>query len=363
MRSLSGLVLLTGIGVGVFVYLPAPVDSRTTLDRVTRTFQGRTSAKHATGVASIQEPLRSFSPAIPLVMPKPTRNVIAKRQVPAPRPNSAAPSARVQTVALTTIDQPTTGDWKTVARSTPGVPAPKAALKSLKPKTAAARYKLVVDLQRALKDARCYGGRIDGAWGPGSKYAMSEFTKRINAALPVEDPDYVLLSLLQANKGRRCDKCPDGQTLSVNGRCMTNEIVARGARVPSPAPTASETLPWQTEVAAVPAPRPASRSPFTPVGTTVISNSNRVLPGRMAIGGPKPFPADGPTEPLISGSGGPETRSAALSEEDAGWRPSRSVTPRTQKKKAAKPRKTKRRRARVARGTPNYYMLQSLGGL
>ncbi len=33
MRSLGGLVLLAGIGVGLFVYLPAPVDSGTSLDK------------------------------------------------------------------------------------------------------------------------------------------------------------------------------------------------------------------------------------------------------------------------------------------------------------------------------------------
>ena len=36
MRSLGGFVLLAGIGVGLFVYLPAPVDSGTSLDHVQR---------------------------------------------------------------------------------------------------------------------------------------------------------------------------------------------------------------------------------------------------------------------------------------------------------------------------------------
>jgi len=36
MRSLGGFVLLAGIGVGLFVYLPAPVDSGTSLDQLQR---------------------------------------------------------------------------------------------------------------------------------------------------------------------------------------------------------------------------------------------------------------------------------------------------------------------------------------
>ena len=36
MRSLGGLVLLAGIGVALFVYLPAPVDSGPSLDQFQR---------------------------------------------------------------------------------------------------------------------------------------------------------------------------------------------------------------------------------------------------------------------------------------------------------------------------------------
>ncbi len=366
MRSLSGLVLLAGIGVGVFVYLPAPVDSRTALDNVTRKSEMHPSARHATGVLTTAKTLRTFSPNVPLVMPQQKPKALASRErVPVATRNGTAPSARIETVALTSTQQPAIGNWKTVARSAPGVPATRVTLNSLRPKDAASRYKLIVALQRELKQAGCYFGRIDGSWGSGSKYAMGEFTTRINAALPVDDPDYVLLSLLNANKGRRCDRCPDGQTLASNGRCMPNAIITQEARQPQQvARSSDETLPWQNKLAAVPPPRPAVRRPLTPVGTSVISNSNRALPGRMAIGGPKPFAADGLSEPMITGPAGPETRSAALSEERNSWNSAPVASPRAAKKKTTKRASTKkRRRGRVSRGTPNYYMMQTLGGL
>ena len=67
MRGLGGLILLTGIGVALFVYLPTPVDSGASLDRlqgivasrfaqlprskVTRLSPGRVLAFHRSVVA------------------------------------------------------------------------------------------------------------------------------------------------------------------------------------------------------------------------------------------------------------------------------------------------------------------------
>jgi peptidoglycan hydrolase-like protein with peptidoglycan-binding domain len=63
---------------------------------------------------------------------------------------------------------------------------------------------LVPRVQRELARLGCYGGEIDGDWGPASKRAMAAFLARANAALPIDRPDDVLLALLRNYKGASC---------------------------------------------------------------------------------------------------------------------------------------------------------------
>ena len=64
-------------------------------------------------------------------------------------------------------------------------------LASSRPADEDARRELVRDLQRELKRVGCYDGEISGTWSPGSKKAMGAFTERVNATLPLEEPDYI----------------------------------------------------------------------------------------------------------------------------------------------------------------------------
>jgi hypothetical protein len=59
-------------------------------------------------------------------------------------------------------------------------------------------------LQRELKRVGCYNGEVSGVWGPPSRLAMKSFLDRVNAALPVDRPDPVLLSLVQGHSERVC---------------------------------------------------------------------------------------------------------------------------------------------------------------
>lgn len=59
-------------------------------------------------------------------------------------------------------------------------------------------------LQRELKRVGCYNGEISGAWTTASRLAMKTFLERANAALPVDKPDPVLLSLVQGHRERAC---------------------------------------------------------------------------------------------------------------------------------------------------------------
>lgn len=122
-------------------------------------------------------------------------------------------------------------------------------ISSTKPGDAETREQLVRDIQYELKRAGCYDGEMHGAWNSGTKHAMQTFTQRVNASLPLEQPDYVLLTLLQSQKGQACGKgCPAGQVVADGGRCLPRAIVAqqlnsaRGPIASSQATTAASTF-------------------------------------------------------------------------------------------------------------------------
>lgn len=86
-------------------------------------------------------------------------------------------------------------------------------------------------LQGELKRVGCYAGDINGVWTPTSKRAMKAFTERVNATLPIEKPDYVLLTLVQNQVDTVCGAaCPTGQLQTPEGRCSPAAIVAQAAR-------------------------------------------------------------------------------------------------------------------------------------
>jgi hypothetical protein len=93
------------------------------------------------------------------------------------------------------------------------------------------RTSLARDLQLELRRVGCYGGELNGVWTPATRKAMKAFTDRVNATLPIEEPDDILLTLVQAHQGEACGKpCPAGQGLSDDGRCLPGAILAQAAK-------------------------------------------------------------------------------------------------------------------------------------
>ena len=87
---------------------------------------------------------------------------------------------------------------------------------------------LARELQRELTRVGCYGGEINSTWTISTKRAMKAFMDRVNATLPMEQPDQVLLALVKSHTDNVCGKpCPQGQGLSDAGRCLPNAILAR----------------------------------------------------------------------------------------------------------------------------------------
>jgi hypothetical protein len=109
-------------------------------------------------------------------------------------------------------------------------PPPPAAATPIDPSDRAA---LARALQGELKRVGCYQGEITGVWTTSSRLAMKTFNERVNAALPVDAPDPVLLSLVQGHRERACDgACPAGQTADKSGACVANPVLATAGSRP-----------------------------------------------------------------------------------------------------------------------------------
>lgn len=300
MRSLSGILLLTvGLTVGAFAYYPGSYDHAADIAELTRMMApaGRTAL--AVGEPDRQSRTRLFSPQSPLVaLDDPTR--LARLDPP------AAPVPVAQE------------SWQVVVTVDPAAHAARRRLTSTKPADESSRYQLIRDLQTQLKRVGCYEGEIDGDWGPGSRRAMSSFVERVNASLPTEEPDYILLMLAQGHSDRVCGGgCPSGQATTSDGRCVPRAILARDSTSDRPPVGTSPAQPTTTghrAVAAAPAQEQqplarASPTPLDPVAIAPVAPARTArevasvelpprepLPGRMTVGGPV---TSAPPEPLL----------------------------------------------------------------
>jgi hypothetical protein len=326
MRSLGGLILLAGIGVGLFVYLPAPVNRETSVQNSWRPVATSTTAqKQPPQTRAAVEPVaRSFSPKISLAA--------VARDIP----------SVVRPVA--------SSGWETTSATIDNQ------YHSLEPTSPESRYQLVVDLQQQLKRVGCYYGRIDGSWGPGSKDAMQTFMTRVNATLPSDQPDYLLLTLLKSQSSKVCGACPADQLQLPGGRCLPRATVAYGqSSDPTTGATgAAEVLPWR---AASNASQSAAKPVFKPLPTSVVSTEP--LPGRMAIGGPSALPPINSVYAPSATTGNAQVPLTTATAAGPGVAPVASEPP------ASKPSRSyaKSRHRNDGPGTPHYNLMLSLGGV
>ncbi|MBA2124702.1 hypothetical protein DLM45_00460 [Hyphomicrobium methylovorum] len=253
--GLTGLVALGGI-----LYLPSPPERVSKLAEVTRI-----SIVPARQASTETQGVRTFSPASPLF-----------RQV--------ATLASDDTTPPTPPPAQAAGTWSTIV--TPDRARP-ALQRGTRTSDAATRYELARDLQRELRRVGCYGGEITGTWTASTRRAMSAFMDRANASLPIDKPDYVLLSLVQNHDGIQCSAgCPSGQAMDAAGHCVPRAVVAQASKswqraqerkIEQPQRLASverEQLPWLD----------ANGQPIT-ARPDVVRRADP-LPGRMSVGGP-----------------------------------------------------------------------------
>jgi hypothetical protein len=155
------------------------------------------------------------------------------------------------------------------------------------------------ELQKELRRVGCYDGELNGAWTTSTKQAMKLFMDRVNASLPTDEPDSILLTMVRGYQDRVCGKpCPAGQGLADGGRCVPNAILVRAAPKP-PVPVAAAPAPVPVPVVAA-KPTPAITGWTT---TTTASAPPAATPptgasppeGRMALAGPQ-----SPTDPAAT---------------------------------------------------------------
>jgi peptidoglycan hydrolase-like protein with peptidoglycan-binding domain len=171
------------------------------------------------------------------------------------------------------------------------------------------RASLVRELQRELKRVGCYLRDINGIWTMSTRDAMKAFINRVNARLPVDEPDLILLALVQGYQEKACGRsCPAGQGLADDGRCQPNSIITNVAKksvalasTASPPPKRqdrSDKGGLVNPVVAQPAvPAPAEGSMATP---SSIAEQNPPLQDdhtRLAAVAPPPRVAIAPTMP------------------------------------------------------------------
>jgi hypothetical protein len=275
MSKLSGLVVLMA-GVGMVAYA---LPSRDTGQSAGIVVLG----SDVPSAAASADP-RTFSPQQPLV-PQAATAI-----------ETAAVTSETTRSSVASRVLPTSGTER--AQTAPALPA--------KPNDDDAKRVLARDLQQELKRVGCYDGEISGSWNAQTRKAMSAFVARVNATLPVEQPDYILLTLLQGHGAQACGTtCVSGTIASADGRCVPNNLITAAAsndkvekKPAGPAsaqvsvrkkplsrevPTTTASSSWQTTVA--PSATVAAVAPsLSSAASGPLSSTATPLPGRMAIG-------------------------------------------------------------------------------
>jgi len=84
--------------------------------------------------------------------------------------------------------------------------------------------------QQELYRLGCYNDAINGVWTSPSRSAAEKFLARVNARLPVEQPDEVLLALLRSTSGFVCSQCPLGEAFNSAGDCVPKALVDKAVK-------------------------------------------------------------------------------------------------------------------------------------
>jgi hypothetical protein len=157
-----------------------------------------------------------------------------EKPVEAPEVRTFAPSSELFNTAVESYEPspaaapPAAETWRPVVIMTPALEKP-ARARPPQPSEAATGDGLVRDLQRELRRVGCYLGPIDGVWGTQSKLASAQASAELNHVLAETQPDPALLPLIRKQPSMLCNPCPDGQSLTFDGICISSTAAAATA--------------------------------------------------------------------------------------------------------------------------------------
>jgi peptidoglycan hydrolase-like protein with peptidoglycan-binding domain len=115
------------------------------------------------------------------------------------------------------------------------------------------RVRLTRTIQAQLRRVGCYHGAVDGVWSASVRRSMKSFTERVNGTLPVEQPDIILLAMLQSHRDGGCAvPCPPGHGLAADGRCLPSRLIASAEKqAPAGSPDTATASPSISDTLAV----------------------------------------------------------------------------------------------------------------
>jgi hypothetical protein len=143
------------------------------------------------------------------------------------------------------------------------------------------------ELQKELKRVGCYGGELNGVWTMSTREAMRVFSDRVNAKLPIDKPDTILLALVQGHSEKVCGvPCPSGQSLSHTQQCTPNALLVASGK------TKAAVGPGQARAQATSAWTVKS----TVAGGALVPQAGTEHPGDVAPVVPLPSAAGTPTQ-------------------------------------------------------------------
>src|SRR5262245_35425922 len=196
MGKLTGTVLIVA-GIALAAYTVSSSSQREATPQMTAAEGDGTpaparahEASTAPDASTVHEPSAARASDAPLRAP-PQESPAAPAAFSAPAPNPAlSPVATEAALAAAPVPMNETAPRLPIGDAKAGPPL--------------SRPTLVREIQRQLKRIGCYRGDLNGVWTVGVRDAMKAVTERVNASLPIDQPDPVLLAIVQSQEPGTC---------------------------------------------------------------------------------------------------------------------------------------------------------------
>jgi hypothetical protein len=246
MGKLTGTVLILA-GIAVAAYTVSSSPQRDLAPQVA-TGHGGDTAMTAPAPAPSIPPAASAAP-----VPTAARvaDALPQPSPPPSPPESAAFAAENDATPAAPGPSPSRAERLAAAQPTPpvaiGEAHPRRPVGDSKAGPPLNRPALVREIQRI----GCYQGNPSGVWTPAVRDAIKVVTERVNASLPIEQPDPVLLAMVQSQEKGVCSaSCPAGQTPAAGGRCLPSALAASAVAASAAATRSAKERPSKAQARA-----------------------------------------------------------------------------------------------------------------